>query len=116
MSVRIYTSTAKVRNSGKNPSIRNRNVYVAVAHSPDQCIADIRQSRQYWHLGVADARYSGPRSAYGRLLAEAERLFGLLAAREAGTATAEQLAELASHGQPQQGWPRSSGARNAASA
>lgn len=116
MSVRIHTSTAKVRNSGKNPSIRNRNVYVAVAHSPDQCIADIRQSRQYWHLGVADARYSGPRSAYGRLLAEAERLFGLLAAREAGTATAEQLAELATHGQPRQGWPRSSGARNAASA
>ncbi len=116
MSARIHTSAAKVRNSGKNPSIRNRNVYVAVAHHPDQYIAAIRQSRQYWHLGVADARYSGPRSAYGRLRAEAERLVALLAASEAGTATAEQLAELAAHDQPHQGWPRSSGARLAACA
>jgi hypothetical protein len=54
--------------------IRNRAVYVARLKA-GQTVADVRDIRQtaaWERVGIADSRYTGPRSGYSALLAQAE--------------------------------------------
>lgn len=107
ISVAVYTACARVANAAKNPSIRNRAVYVAVLHEPGQRLRDVRQARAYWSLGTADSRYRGPRAAYGQMIREAEHLAALVLDSLHGVASDDQLAQLRGYGPPVAGWPRS---------
>lgn len=100
----VYTAAAPVRNRAANPSIRNRRVYVVLLAAPSAPLRDVRQARAYWRLGVADSRYRGPRSAYGRLLAEADQLAQLALDAARGVASPDQLAQLRAYGPPLPGW------------
>ncbi len=102
----VYTSAAPVRNRAANPSIRNRHVYVVLlaAAPPSAPLRDVRQARAYWRIGTADSRYRGPRSAYGRLLAEADQLAQLALDAARGVSSPDQLARLRAYGPPLPGW------------
>lgn len=101
----VYTSAAPVRNRAANPSIRNRHVYVILLAAPTTApLRDVRESRAYWRVATADSRYRGPRSAYGRALAEAEQLAQLARDAARGAASPDQLARLRAYGPPLPGW------------
>jgi len=101
----VYTAAAATRARGRNPSIRNRHVYVVLLAAPPAApLRDVRESLAFWRVGTADSRYRGPRSAYGGLLAEAEALASLALDAARGVASPDGLARLRAYGPPRRGW------------
>jgi hypothetical protein len=71
--IAVITKCAKAQGRARK-WVENRAVYVARL-KPGQTVADVRDIRQtaaWERVGIADSRYTGPRSAYSALLAQAE--------------------------------------------
>lgn len=74
-SIVVITKCARAKGVARK-WVRNRAVYVARL-KPGQSVGDvaqIRQSAEWYRVGVGDARYTGPRSYYSSLLARAEEI------------------------------------------
>jgi hypothetical protein len=71
----IITKCARAKGLARK-WVRSRAIYVARL-KPGQSVQDvaqIRQTAEWYRVGVADARYTGARSYYSSLLARAEEI------------------------------------------
>lgn len=78
--VQIYTPSARAHGEARK-WVRNRNVHVLVVTADGYPVRSIRSAAivaDYTIATEVDARYDGPRSAYGRAVRRADRLAGRL--------------------------------------